>query len=139
MIRKTTTGPKIKDQMKTHYDDEVTDALVAASLRPLKQEPTDEQMEAIFSSQIELAERNESVFWAARGNLVRFLSASDEEFEDSSVDLEELKYAAMNRENADNEFDEDMQNAIEEARKKALNELDEEARDDSTEAENEDD
>jgi len=120
--------------MKTSYDDNTIDALIAASLRPLKEEPTDEQVEEVFGSAVEPSPEDKEIISSTRESLIAAMSGSPLQTEQTPpVDVAESKFAAMNRDNADDEFDDATKEAIERARRDALDKLQDEGGDEATE------
>lgn len=60
--------------MNPDYDDNTIDALVAASLRPLKDDPTDEEIEAVFHSNGDPTPEDDATIASARQALIQDLA-----------------------------------------------------------------
>lgn len=107
------------------YDDRAIDALIAASLLPNRDEPTDIDVEKCFlHASSKISENNSEIIQSIRDSLVSKLSGEYTPQSDE-IEVAESQYeiAAMNRDNADDDFDEDTRSSIEEVRNKILEEL----------------
>ena len=111
--------------MNPKYDDKALDALIAASLLPVRDEPTDMDVETCFQDASNENRGDDSkLTLSIRESLVSKLSGEYTPQSDE-IEVAESQYeiAAMNRDNADDDFDEDTRSSIEEVRNKILEEL----------------